>query len=193
MAENGLLFVISEPSEAMHDELNDWYAHEHLAERLAIEGFLTAFRFVSTTRPRRYLALYDLAGAGVLHTDAYRAHSGARNTPWTKRVTARVRFIRHEATQRHPGRAVSTSAPCQLVVQLEGIAPAQVEEIAARLKERLAGLAGVRQARLFLGTADSVGTMLVLVESISSVRSGLDAVLGEDAAMVTLVEEFTPV
>jgi hypothetical protein len=184
MTENGLLFVISEPSEAMDEELNDWYEHEHLAERLAIEGFLTALRFVSTTRPRRYLALYDLASAAVLHTDAYRAHSGANNTPWTRRVTARVRFIRHEATQRHPGGAVGTSAPCQLVVQLEGIAPAQVEEIA---------LAGVRQARLFIGTADSAGTMLALVESLSSVRSGLDAILGEDAALVTLVEEFAPV
>jgi hypothetical protein len=192
MAENGLLFVISEPSEAMNDELNDWYAREHLPERLAIEGFLTAIRFVSTTRPRRYLALYDLTGAAVLHTDAYEAHAGENNSAWTKRVTSRVRFIRHEATQRHPGRAVTTPAPCQLVVQLSGIGAGRVDELTARLKERLGGLGGVRQARIFLGTADSVGTMFVLVESLSSVSSGLDEVLGDAAGKATLVEEFAP-
>jgi hypothetical protein len=42
---NGLLLFMTDIDPAHEDEFNRWYEEEHLAERMAIPGFLSARRF----------------------------------------------------------------------------------------------------------------------------------------------------
>jgi len=55
-------------------EFHDWYWNEHVPERLAVPGFLSARRFetVEGGAPK-YLALYDLEDISVLQSPEYRA------------------------------------------------------------------------------------------------------------------------
>ena len=52
LANKGLLLVISDPPAAFEEEFNAWYDTDHIPERLAIPGFETGTRFVSTDRSR---------------------------------------------------------------------------------------------------------------------------------------------
>jgi len=53
---NGLLLVTMEPTAAMQEEFNDWYDQEHIPERIALPGFLSATRWVCLQGWPRYLA-----------------------------------------------------------------------------------------------------------------------------------------
>ena len=58
--------VFTNPLEGQEDEFNDWYNNQHLADVLAIEGFVAVQRFrLSDTGagqefPHRYLPLYEV-------------------------------------------------------------------------------------------------------------------------------------
>lgn len=97
----GLLFVMMEIPEEHEEELNRWYDEEHLPERRACEGFLTARRFVAVDGPPRYLATYDLESVDVLSAPAYRRLMD-QLSPWTKRigglVTTNLRRVYEERT-----------------------------------------------------------------------------------------------
>ncbi len=55
-----------------HDaDVEDWYDKEHLAERLACPGFLSARRFTAVQGSPRHLALYELTGLDALETPEY--------------------------------------------------------------------------------------------------------------------------
>lgn len=102
----GLLLVTMEPASLTEDEFNAWYDTDHLPGRLAVPGFLNGVRFVATAATPRYLALYDLANAEVLHSEPYRRISGPNDTPWTQRVLGRVGgYLRIGLVQRRPGSA----------------------------------------------------------------------------------------
>jgi hypothetical protein len=91
----------------MEEEFNAWYDAEHLAERLAIPGFLSAQRWVASLPPGqgKYLATYELASPRVLTSDAYLARFHAP-TPWSKRCLGRsVVFKRWACEQVLPGDA----------------------------------------------------------------------------------------
>jgi len=93
---HGLLAVWTDIPAAVEDDFNRWYNEEHLAERLAIPGFLTARRYVSLEGTPKYIALYDTVDAQVLQSDAYLKVSN-NPTPWTQRVRPQFsNFIRNE-------------------------------------------------------------------------------------------------
>ena len=80
----GLLLVAIDV-DPLHDaELNRWYDEEHIAERMAIPGFLRARRFVAREGGPRYLALYDLDSPAVLESAAYRHAAGQGATVLTR-------------------------------------------------------------------------------------------------------------
>ena len=116
----GLLFAAMEPSPAADEEFQDWRTDtEHVPERAAIKGFLTARRFVCLQGWPRYLALYDLAYLEVLKEAGYAAVSGARFSPWSKRILGRVRGqFRAEGVQLHPGQAIfgARGEPARMVL-----------------------------------------------------------------------------
>lgn len=83
---NGLLLFMTDIEAAHEAEFHRWYEEEHLAERMAIPGFISARRFEAIEGSPKYLALYDLETADVLQSAAYRHISGAGKSPWTKRM-----------------------------------------------------------------------------------------------------------
>ena len=69
-------------------EFNDWYTNEHVAERVDLPGFKSAYRFRATDGAPRYFAYYETDGLEALTTPTYKAIL-AEQTDWSKRVMAR--------------------------------------------------------------------------------------------------------
>ena len=67
----GLLAVLADPAPGRSNALEDWYEHQHLYERSAIEGFLYSRRYLSLEGQPYSLALYDVTRPAVLHGEAY--------------------------------------------------------------------------------------------------------------------------
>ena len=83
---NGLLLFMTDIDPAHEDEFNRWYEEEHLGERMAIPGFLSARRFAAIEGTPKYLAIYDLESPDVLHSAPYRHIAGAGKSAWTRRM-----------------------------------------------------------------------------------------------------------
>ena len=71
-------------------DFNRWYDKEHLAERVAIPGFLEARRYIAEDAPQRYLGIYTTETFEVLNSPAYRERL-ANQTPWSLSNIARFR------------------------------------------------------------------------------------------------------
>ena len=83
---NGLLLFMTDIDPAHEDEFNRWYEEEHLGERMAILGFLSARRFQAVQGPPKYLAIYDLESPDVLASAPYRHIAGTGKSAWTRRM-----------------------------------------------------------------------------------------------------------
>lgn len=80
----GLLLVMIDVEPEYEEEMNRWYAEEHLPERVNCPGFLTARRFVAVEGKPKYLALYDLESPDTLQQEGYQKI--ASPTPWTREI-----------------------------------------------------------------------------------------------------------
>ena len=101
---SGLLMVWCDVPADKEAEFNRWYNEEHLAERLAIPGFLAAARYEAVKGGPKHLAYYELESADVLQTPAYKKVS-ANPTPWTQRSgpnAIATTFIRNVYSMIHP-------------------------------------------------------------------------------------------
>src|SRR5262249_53210158 len=81
----GLLMVWADVPAEKEKEFNRWYNEEHLAERLAIPGFLSGARYEAVKGSPKHLAYYELESPEVLESAAYKKVS-ANPTEWTKRL-----------------------------------------------------------------------------------------------------------
>jgi hypothetical protein len=82
----GLLLVAIDVDPRHEAELDRWYDEEHIAERMAIPGFLRARRFVALEGGPKYLALYDLESPEVLQSAEYRRAVGPDATALTRHM-----------------------------------------------------------------------------------------------------------
>ena len=101
---SGLLMVWADVPSDKEKEFNRWYNEEHLAERLAVPGFLGAARYEAVKGGPRHLAVYELESPAVLESEAYQRVQ-AQPTEWTKRAgpaTVATAFIRNVYTMIHP-------------------------------------------------------------------------------------------
>jgi len=101
---SGLLMVWADVPSDKEKEFNRWYNEEHLAERLAVPGFLSAARYEAVKGGPRHLAVYELESPAVLESEAYQRVQ-AQPTEWTKRAgpaTVATTFIRNVYTMIHP-------------------------------------------------------------------------------------------
>ena len=73
LAGKGMLLTSMDIDAAHEDEFNRWYDREHLEERVAIDGFLEARRYVAHTGSPRFLFLYSTRTIEVLDSPPYRA------------------------------------------------------------------------------------------------------------------------
>lgn len=67
---------------AQEQDFNRWYDKEHLAERVAIPGFLEARRYVAEDARERYLGIYTTETLEVLNSPEYH-HRLANQTAWS--------------------------------------------------------------------------------------------------------------
>ena len=66
-------------------DFTEWYNRQHLAERVAIPGFLSGARYVAERGSPKYLAYYEWESAGVGPTPAYMERQD-NPTRWTRRI-----------------------------------------------------------------------------------------------------------
>jgi hypothetical protein len=83
MAGKGMLLTSMDIDAAHEAEFNRWYNREHLEERVAIDGFLEARRYVAQIGKPKYLSLYSTATFEALDSDAYRT-ALENQTKWSK-------------------------------------------------------------------------------------------------------------
>ena len=90
LAGKGMLLTSMDIDAADDEDFNRWYDREHLEERVAIEGFIEARRYVAHTGSPKYLCLYSTETIEVLDSPAYRARL-AKPTDWSKTTMARFK------------------------------------------------------------------------------------------------------
>ncbi|CDJ99817.1 conserved hypothetical protein [Microbacterium sp. C448] len=96
----GLLMVQMEVAPEDVAELDAWYWEEHIPERLACPGFLSARRFQMADGSPKFVALYELDGIGALETSEYR-HVIENSTARTKAVGRMATITRVEYVELH--------------------------------------------------------------------------------------------
>jgi hypothetical protein len=115
-------------------EFNRWYDREHLAERVAIEGFLEARRYVAHEAAPKYFCTYSTKEFEALTSPAY-AQALANQTERSKRNIARFRnmgrVIGRITLSRGQGRGAALG-----VVRLRPPAEGR-DALRAELRERL--------------------------------------------------------
>lgn len=166
----GLLLVTMEPQALSEEEFNDWYDTEHVPERGAMPGFLSALRYVCIQGWPRYMALYDLVSLAALRSPEYLALSGDGFTPWSKRVLPRVQGqYRVEGSLIHPADAVTLPGPQRgrLALFRFRAAADAADPIVAGLRERFEGRPGVAQLRVFRVENHGGNDLIALVEQRS--------------------------
>lgn len=80
----GILITSMNIDEAHEDEFNLWYDREHLAERVAIDGFIEARRWVATQADPKYFATYTTTAFENLISPAYQ-QALANQTAWSRK------------------------------------------------------------------------------------------------------------
>jgi hypothetical protein len=90
MAGKGMLLTSMNIDASDEAEFNRWYDREHLEERVAIDGFLEARRYIAHDGNPKYLSLYSTETFEVLDSPAYRT-ALANQTAWSKANIARFR------------------------------------------------------------------------------------------------------
>jgi hypothetical protein len=189
----GLLFVISDVPQSIDEEFNAWYDTEHIAERLAVDGFLSAQRLISTGRPSRYLARYELRDADVLSLPAYLAVSANANSPWTKRILTRIRIDRMVGVRVGADEDLLTPTPRLLALRfsgLEGDGPARLEKM---WREFFSTDAGIVQSRVFaLPTDNGPGALLLVSGHGDLERALIPQLAGTLLDRLDLLETFVP-
>jgi len=90
LAGKGMLLTSMNVDASDEADFNRWYDHEHLEERVAIDGFLEARRYIAHAANPKYLCLYSTATLAVLDSPAYRARL-ANPTDWSRQTMARFK------------------------------------------------------------------------------------------------------
>ena len=87
LAGKAMLLTSMDIDAADEADLNRWYDREHLEERVAIDGFLEARRYVAHSGSPKFLFLYSTKTIEVLDSPGYRAKL-ANPTPWSVKTMA---------------------------------------------------------------------------------------------------------
>jgi hypothetical protein len=85
----GILAIFNNISVGRESEFEEWFQHEHLAERLAVPGFLLARRHEAVSAQPRYFNFYVTQSADILNSAAYLARLDDP-TPMTRRIMSEV-------------------------------------------------------------------------------------------------------
>ena len=130
----GMLVTSMNIDPGHEQEFNRWYDKEHLTERVEIEGFLEARRYIAHAADVKYLSLYTTDTFEALNSPAY-ARVLANQTEWSKKNISRFknpgRVIARITESRGEGRGAALG-----VVRLRPSAGAK-DVLRASLREKL--------------------------------------------------------
>src|SRR3981081_4469893 len=134
LAGKGMLLTSMDIDPSDEADFNRWYDREHLEERVAIDGFLEARRYVAHQGSPKYLCLYSTETFGVLDSPAYRTKL-ANPTDWSKKTMARfrnmIRAVARITISRGQGRGAALG-----IIRLRPAAGG-AERLRAALREKL--------------------------------------------------------
>jgi hypothetical protein len=134
LAGKGMLLTSMDIDPSDEAEFNRWYDREHLEERVAIEGFLEARRYIAHQGAPKYLSLYSTETFEVLDSTAYRT-ALANQTAWSKANIARfknmIRAVARITISRGQGRGAALG-----IMRLRPAAGGE-EKLRAALREAL--------------------------------------------------------
>jgi hypothetical protein len=134
LAGKGMLLTSMDIDPADEADFNRWYDREHLEERVAIDGFLEARRYVAHQGSPKYLSLYSTATFDVLDSPAYRA-ALANQTDWSKANIGRfknmIRAVARITISRGQGRGAALG-----IIRLRPAAGSE-EKLRGALREKL--------------------------------------------------------
>jgi hypothetical protein len=114
LAGKGMLLTSMDVDAVDEPEFNRWYDREHLEERVAIEGFVEARRYIAHAASPKYLSLYSTQTFEVLDSPAYR-EALANQTAWSKANIARFRNMIRGVSRITISRGVGRGAALGLV------------------------------------------------------------------------------
>ena len=110
LAGKGMLLTSMDIDPDDEADFNRWYDREHLIERVAIDGFLEARRYIAHRGSPKYLCLYSTESFEVLDSPAYRK-ALTSPTEWSKTNLARfknmIRAITRITVSRGQGRGAA--------------------------------------------------------------------------------------
>lgn len=110
LAGKGMLLTSMDIDAADEADFNRWYDREHLEERVAIDGFLEARRYVAHAAQPKYLCLYSTATLDVLDSPAYRVRL-TEPTDWSRATMAgfknMIRVVARITISRGSGRGAA--------------------------------------------------------------------------------------
>jgi hypothetical protein len=110
LAGKGMLLTSMDIDPSDEADFNRWYDREHLEERVAIDGFLEARRYVAHQGSPKYLCLYSTGTFDVLDSPAYRT-ALANQTDWSKTTMSRfknmIRAVARITISRGKGRGAA--------------------------------------------------------------------------------------
>src|SRR5262247_1335611 len=150
----GFLLVTMEPPPDLEEEFNDWYDMEHIPGRGGIPGW------------PKYLALYDLAGIGVLDSAFYQQAAWASFSPWTKRMLNKVRGqYRASGDQIYPGDRLTSEPARMIMIRFRDVADADSEALVAALRASYEGRKEIAQLRVLRSNYLNRIDYLALVET----------------------------
>ncbi|HWG04126.1 MAG TPA: hypothetical protein VG271_03845 [Beijerinckiaceae bacterium] len=134
LAGKGMLLTSMDVDASDEADFNRWYDREHLLERVAIEGFLEARRYVAHQGSPKYLCLYSTATFDVLDSPAYRT-ALMNPTDWSNTNLARfknmIRAVARITISRGQGRGAA------LGIIRYRVAAGREDRSRAALRERL--------------------------------------------------------
>ena len=193
-ANKGFLLVTMQPPPMLEEEFNAWYDTEHVPERLAVPGILTALRFVCIDGHPRYLAMYDLENHDVMTSPAYLKVAHDKSSPWTKRVTSRVKVWRSAGTQIYPGSAITKPSARVQLLRFRGIAAAAEREIVDGVKAATADRPDINQARVLAFDTGAAGIDYMAFVELNRASPGIAdfKAFGAHAGKVDLVNWYAP-
>jgi hypothetical protein len=150
IAGKGMLLTAMDIDAADEAEFNRWYDREHLEERVAIDGFLEARRYVAHDGKPKYFNLYSTKTVEVLDSPTYRAGL-ANQTAWSKANIARFKNMTRSVARITISRGVGRGAALG-VIRLRPPAGGQ-EKLRTALQQQLdpAKLDGVISMHLLEG------------------------------------------
>lgn len=90
LAGKGMLITSMDVDAEDEDEFNIWYDREHLAERVAIDGFLEARRWIAEKASPKYFCTYSTTTFEDLSSPAYQ-RALANQTEWSRKNISRFK------------------------------------------------------------------------------------------------------